>query len=124
MKCYLLPIGGTGVRIMKSVVQLCVAGYFDNIQFKVMCIDSDDVNGDTKELEDMISTYKGSNIGLFPKMDLAKIDGKERCIWSPLSGDRYKDKRSSMNDMVRESKLSDDAKKILNYLYTKEGAYR
>ena len=58
MSCYLIPIGGTGVRVIKALVNLCMTGCFAGTQFKVMCIDSDDVNGDIKELETLIRNYK------------------------------------------------------------------
>lgn len=119
MSCYLIPIGGTGVRVMKALVNLCMTGCFAGTQFKVMCIDSDDVNGDIKELETLIRNYKNVPSDMFPELKLVKIEGEERCIWSPLSGDKKKDKRSAMKDMIAESQMSKDAKKVLQYLYTK-----
>ena len=116
---YLLPIGGTGVRVTKALLHLCMAGCFDGTQFKIMCIDSDDVNGDIKALETLLKNYKSLPGDIFPEVKLAKIEGEERCIWSPLSGDKRKDKRSSMKDMIAESHMNKDAKKILEFLYTK-----
>lgn len=120
MSCYLIPIGGTGVRVMKSIVYLCMCGCFPNANFKVMCIDSDDANGNVKELEYLLKNYKDFSTDMFPRINLVKIDGEERCIWSPLSGDKRKDKHSSMRDMIAESQMGRDAKKILQFLYTKE----
>ena len=119
MSCYLIPIGGTGIRVMKALVNLCMTGCFAGTQFKVMCIDSDDVNGDIKELETLIRNYKNVPSDMFPELKLVKIEGEERCIWSPLSGDKKKDKRSAMKDMIAESQMSKEAKKVLQYLYTK-----
>lgn len=115
---YLIPIGGTGIRVMRSFLNLLVATHDVNDSYKVMCVDSDDTNGDFKELENMIKNYRNID-GLFPKIELTIIDGEERCIWSPLSGDKRKDKRSTMEDMISESQMSDKAKNVLNFLYTK-----
>lgn len=120
MSCYLIPIGGTGVRVMKSIVYLCMCGCFPNTSFKVMCIDSDDANGNVKELESLLKNYKEFSTDMFPKISLVTIEGEERCIWSPLSGDKRKDKHSSMRDMVAESQMGHEARKILQFLYTKE----
>ena len=76
MTCYLIPIGGTGVRVMKSIVYLCMAGCFDGTQFKVMCVDADEVNGDIKELQKLIKEYNEISNGMFPEIRLNKINGK------------------------------------------------
>lgn len=119
MTCYLIPIGGTGVRVMKSIVYLCMAGCFDGIQFKVMCVDSDEVNGDIKELQTLLKEYNEVPHDLFPEIKLNTINGKENCVWSPLS-DNGLSTRSKMRDMVRESSMEKDAKDILHFLYTDE----
>lgn len=117
-ECYIIPVGGSGIRIMKSIVNLCVTGCFgrDN-KFKVMCVDSDDTNGNVKELSDLIGRYKKVGGGMFPEIELNVIKGEEKSVWSPLSGDE-KDKHSSMSEMIGQSSMSDDARNIFRILYT------
>lgn len=117
-ECYIIPVGGTGIRIMKSIVNLCMAGCFDRNQtFKVMCVDSDDINGNVKELSDLIGCYKKVGGGMFPEIELNVINGVEKSVWSPLSEDE-KDKHSSMREMVAQSSMSDDARDVFQVLYT------
>lgn len=121
MSCYIIPIGGTGIRVMKSIIRLMAAGCLpdDKSYYKIMCVDSDDVNGDYKELESLIKEYRKVK-NLFPEIRLTTVNEIETSIWSPLSGELNKDKRSAMKDMISASHMSEDAKQVLEFLYTKK----
>lgn len=116
-ECYLIPIGGTGIRIMKAIVNLCMAGCFNGETFKVMCVDSDGTNGNSAELINLLREYRNVGNNLFPEIKLNVVDDKEFIIWSPLSGEN-KDKQSSMSEMTSQSAMSKDARQVFELLYT------
>lgn len=120
---YIIPIGGTGVRVMKAIVYLAMAECFDKHEkFKVMCVDSDESNGDIKKLEEIMNTYhRLVGYDTFPEIISADVDKSvgKKLVWSPLSTDRV-NATSSMATMVGESLMSDKGKDIFRFLYTKE----
>lgn len=118
---YIIPIGGTGVRVMKAIIYLAMTGCFEGQKFKVMCVDSDESNGDIKRLEDIIGAYKKlDNYNIFPEIIPADVDKAtdKSLVWSPLASDEINSK-SRMQDMVGESLMGDKAKDIFRFLYTK-----
>lgn len=116
---YIIPIGGTGIRVMKSILNLCMAGCVNNDEkLKVMCVDSDDINGNAKELGSILDCYRKVGNNLFPEIELNKVNGTECCVWSPLSGDEFKDKHSSMSEMVSQGAMGADAQNVFKVLYT------
>ncbi|MCI8805703.1 MAG: hypothetical protein HFE59_07395 [Clostridiales bacterium] len=118
--CYILPIGGSGTRVMRALFHLLASGGFDDERiksfdnYKVMCIDSDGNNGDMNGLRSLYSKYKAlQKLTDLPLVSCYKEDGG--LYWSPLD--------SNDNDMrghIGDFNLNDDAKNVLEFLYTKE----
>lgn len=131
---YIIPIGGTGARVTRAIVFLAMAGCFNGEKFKIMCVDSDESNGDVKRLEDVINTYqklrkklenekltnKEHNEYIFPEIVSAYIDKNagKRLVWSPLSSEDT-NSNMSMSEMVRESSMSNKIRDVYDFLYSK-----
>ena len=115
MSCYIIAVGGTGVRVLKSIVYLGMAGCFDDEKLKVMCVDSDEANGDVKKLEELLIDYNNlCYTNIFPEITPAVIDKTtgRKLIWSPLST-KGVNTIMPMKAMVGESLMSDKAQKVL-----------
>lgn len=131
---YIIPIGGTGARVTRAMVFLAMAGCFNGEKFKIMCIDSDESNGDVKRLENVINTYqkvrkklenekltnKEHNDYIFPEIVSADIDKNagKKLVWSPLSSEDT-NSNMSMSEMVRESTMSNKIRDVYDFLYSK-----
>lgn len=131
---YIIPIGGTGARVMRGIVYLSMAGCFNGESFKVMCVDSDETNGDVGRLEQLINLYqslrkklenekldnKNHNNYVFPEIISADVDKSagKRLVWSPLSGEET-NSNMSMSEMVHESTMSDKIRDVYDFLYSK-----
>ncbi|MDR3294942.1 MAG: hypothetical protein LBT26_03790 [Clostridiales Family XIII bacterium] len=118
MKCYILPIGGTGIRVMRSLVHLCAAGCFNQTPnfsgFKVMCVDSDGANGDKEVLKETLGSYgalQKEAATLLPEIEM----GGENGIWSPLP-----EQTEHMDELIHSGQMSDDVQDVYQFLYTKE----
>ncbi|MBR1735416.1 MAG: hypothetical protein IJ736_00160 [Firmicutes bacterium] len=93
---YLIAVGGTGIRVMRSFLQMCMAGCFCGKSFKVICVDSDASNGDMKIYKDLAEHYSDflnnfvnndtSNFAkvYFHEAKTQKAGIKTYGIWSPL----------------------------------------
>ena len=110
-KCYIIAMGGTGCRVMRSFYHLSAAGAFNGYSFKFMCVDSDTANGDKGILSETIVKYNNLNnyFHIFPEIALGGDGG----FWSPLQNIN-----DSMAQNLNSPMFSDDAKAVFNMLYT------
>lgn len=84
---YLIPVGGTGTRVMRAVLYMCAAHCFDaDTTIRVLCVDSDGSNGDLGDLKETWNLYNRlSEICTdIPKIEPVKFDAGESGVWSPL----------------------------------------
>lgn len=79
---YIISVGGTGARVVKSLMYMCIAQCFNvadsnnTIVFKVLCVDSDESNGELEEIQKLLSYYNGyKNLG-FTTMPTIEFRGK------------------------------------------------
>jgi|UniRef100_UPI004049ADD3 hypothetical protein len=56
-KMFVVAIGGTGMRCLESFVHLCAIGMFDNHEIDILTLDTDEVNGNKKRVEDLVDHY-------------------------------------------------------------------
>ena len=110
-KCYIIAMGGTGCRVMRSFYNLCATGAFDSYNFKIICVDSDTANGDKGILSETMVKYNNINnrFHIFPNIELGGDGG----FWSPLQSIN-----DSMAQNLNSAMFSDDAKAVFNMLYT------
>lgn len=131
---YIIAIGGTGARVMRAAVYLATAGCFERESFKIMCVDSDETNGDVGRLEQTINLYQklrkrfeneklkkeNHNNYILPEISSADIDkaAGKKLVWSPLS-EGEANSNMSMSEMVRESTMSNKVRDVYDFLYSK-----
>lgn len=110
-KCYIIAMGGTGCRVMRSFYHLCASGAFKGYSFKVMCADSDTANGDKGILSEVMVKYRDINdrFHIFPEISLGGDGG----FWSPLQSIN-----DSMGQSLDSAMFGDEAKAVFNLLYT------
>ncbi|MDR3240228.1 MAG: tubulin-like doman-containing protein [Clostridiales bacterium] len=112
MTCYLLPIGGTGIRVMRALAHLCGAGCFSGVDFRVMCVDSDGVNGDKNRLMETLNQYRAVQRGaphLLPDIVPCGANG----VWSPLNVITQ-----SMSQMVSAGLMSGEGRAVFEFLFS------
>lgn len=119
---YLLFVGGSGIRVARSFINLCAAGCFNNTDFKIMLIDTDIKNGDTDKLFETISAYNkiSEKTNAFPALDFYKNKNGEIAVWNPLEGLAARTD-ASMNEILNKAMWDDnsnDVKDLYNFLYT------
>ena len=56
-KLFAIAIGGTGMRCLESFVHMCAIGMFDNQEIDILTLDTDEVNGNKKRVEDLVDHY-------------------------------------------------------------------
>jgi len=118
--CYILPIGGTGIRVMRSLLHILAAGGFNDSRikfdnYKILCVDSDGNNGDSKEFRDIYVKYSALRkfATNMPPINCWSESGD--LFWSPLPGND-----NDMRTHIGDFNANQDAKDILEFLYTKE----
>ncbi len=57
MKLFVIGIGGTGMRCLESLVQLCAIGMANNAEINILSLDTDTNNGNKNRSETLIDTY-------------------------------------------------------------------
>jgi hypothetical protein len=87
MATYAIGIGGSGARVLKSLVHLCAAGLGPD-RLDLLFVDLDDENGNVSEAINLIQTYQrireaGGGETRFLKTDIRLCEPK---LWSPLGG--------------------------------------
>jgi hypothetical protein len=56
-KMFVVAIGGTGMRCLESFVHLSAIGMFDGQEIDILTLDTDEVNGNKKRVEDLVDHY-------------------------------------------------------------------
>jgi len=44
-KCFIIGIGGTGMRCLETFTHMCAMGLYDGMEFNVLTLDTDFTNG-------------------------------------------------------------------------------
>jgi len=57
MSNYIISIGGTGIRVLRSIIHLCDCGHIDVSELKVLLIDPDITNGSKDAVRQLIGDY-------------------------------------------------------------------
>jgi len=57
MSNYVIALGGTGVRVLRSIVHLCDCGHIDVDELKVLIVDPDITNGSKDAVRQLITDY-------------------------------------------------------------------
>ncbi len=132
MKVYLLMVGGSGIRVARSLMHLCAAGCFPkkDCSLKMMLIDTDHDNGDTKILKDTINAYNAVTNSFgnfdnneFPELEYYEDEKDAIDIWNPLAV--VGSSKDSMSKIINVGSWSveDENEKNLrdfyDFLYTK-----
>ena len=84
---YLIPVGGTGARVMRAILYMSAAHCFDSESvIKVLCVDSDASNGDLGDLKESWNLYRilSEKCTDIPKIEPVKYNAGESGVWSPL----------------------------------------
>ena len=112
MDFYVVAIGGTGVRIVRSIVHLAGARVFENLpqlrNINIMIVDSDANNGDMARTINELNVYDQ----LF-KMGVMKTK-ITLMRWSPLN---VLAKRLDEKELMDHTNLG-DVKTVYEFLYT------
>ena len=120
---YLIAVGGTGIRVMRSFLQMCMAGCFCGESFKVICVDSDSSNGDMDVYKKLAQDYS-KLMDSFHSDDFAKVsfhennkaksdpDKRTYGIWSPLNATT-----NTLAEILKKGKMQ-DAEEVFDFFYT------
>ena len=110
-KCYIIGVGGTGVRVARALIHLCDCGHIDvkDKEIKVLIIDSDENNGNKRELEEALKSYSerredfnpDGNYPLF-KTKLTAAVGTNKWSVSPV-----KEKKRNVEGELEEMSLEE-----------------
>ena len=50
-KCFIIGIGGTGMRCLETFTHMCAMGLYDGMEFNVLTLDTDFTNGNKNRTE-------------------------------------------------------------------------
>ncbi len=119
MNCYIIPVGGTGIRVMRALIHLMASGVLTNLKglndIHFMLVDSDSTNGDKTRLEQTIKNYMDIyQVGVVSKK-LVKPFADPDFTWSPLDAGG-----KSMAEIEGYDIMDEDMKKLFDFLYTNE----
>ena len=56
-KCFIIGIGGTGMRCLETFTHMCAMGLYDGMEFNVLTLDTDFTNGNKNRTEQLIKDY-------------------------------------------------------------------
>jgi len=56
-KCFIIGIGGTGMRCLETFTHMCAMGLYDGMEFNVLTLDTDFTNGNKNRTENLIKDY-------------------------------------------------------------------
>ena len=119
MSVYIIGIGGTGHRVIESLLNLAAAGAVPTDTMKILCVDSDVSNGNLDSLIGKIKLYRDSSqhgTVFAPKLETAVIghaDSDNPC-WSPTLAN------STMEGLFNKNGMDPDGKRVFDSLFTAE----
>lgn len=112
MKCYIIPVGGTGERVMRSLIHLLASGVlndkvFDEINIKLMGIDPDLTSGAKDIMQKTLNSYnKMCKCGVF-KHEISLVG--DDAIWTPMN----------VQDTTMEDSVYTKETELYNFMYSK-----
>lgn len=121
MKNYLLGIGGSGSRVLRSVVHNCAAGVIDIDEINTLILDADEENAAWKNAVEDIQEYKKMQKVLLANQNGNSLNGfhtkinliSEDHVISPVNYGKY----NSLKDAVSgESELE----RVMGWLFSEE----
>lgn len=115
MNCYIVAVGGTGSRVLRSVVHLAAAGVFEDVKglqnINVMVVDSDSLNGDKINTNDTLSDYSVlSQSNVFRPVI-------KQYAWNPID---VMNKAIDAPQLMNVAAMSDKIEDLYGFLYTSE----
>ena len=121
---YYIGIGGTGARILSSIVRLCECGHLSLPKLNCVMIDADKYNGNVKETTDLIGEYTkvqkilgGSCAPLF-KTEIIGIGKNNGFSATPIS--KSDDVERSVKGELVDSDSAEDVAAMKNFLTEEE----
>ena len=113
MNCYIVAVGGTGSRVLRSVVHLAAAGVFEHVKglqnINVMVVDSDSLNGDKINTNDTLSDYSVlSQSNVFRPVI-------KQYAWNPID---VMNKAIDAPQLMNVAAMSDKIEDLYGFLYT------
>lgn len=121
MDCYIIPVGGTGSRVMRSITHLMACGVLNKAQdleeVHFMCVDSDAQNGDKVRMEQTVRNYMDiQKTGIIKKkINPPFSTDLNRFTWSPLDV-----AGGTMGGIENYAKMSPEVQSLYDFLYTYE----
>lgn len=104
-KLYLIGIGGTGSRVMNSLLMLLAAGVKINYDEIVpLIIDTDFNNGNLRDFKDSLKIYRAINQALYSESS-----------GDSLSGYFFREKIAKAKELSIDSRLYPNLKEMINY---------
>ena len=131
MSNYVIAIGGTGIRVLRSIVHLCDCGHIDVDELKVLIIDPDLANGSRDAVRRLIADYndcrgdmQGADDKKFPLFKTRLTEAiKENLSLTPVTGPDggQLTTKYHIKDLVsRGGKASDAETNFMKALYSHE----
>ena len=56
-KCFVIAVGGTGMRCLESFTHMCAMGMFDSKEIDILTLDTDQLNGNKEKVENLVRLY-------------------------------------------------------------------
>ncbi|MBT9333146.1 hypothetical protein [Paracidobacterium acidisoli] len=114
----LICAGGSGARILESVLHLCAAG-LGPPRLRTFIIDPDATNGSVQRAKDAVTAYiacqKVFGDGPFFRTEIDLLKGSNEVrVWSPV------DRAQRFQQVLNYEGLSPDQRQIVDLLFTKE----
>lgn len=120
MDCYIIPVGGTGSRVMRAITHLMASGVLnktrelDKVHF--MCVDSDAQNGDKTRMEATVRNYMSiQNTQIIKKKIEPPFPGENSFTWSPLDVNG-----SNMGAIENYANMDRSVQELYDFLYTQQ----
>jgi hypothetical protein len=114
----LICAGGSGTRVLESLLHLCAAGLGPK-RLRTFIIDADATNGSVEKASKLVASYvacqKAFGEGPFFKTELDLLEGSPRLrVWSPV------DRHQKFRQVLNYEGLSRDQREIADLLFTEE----
>lgn len=117
MNYYFISIGGSGAKVLESVVHFCMAGIMPSGKISVFAIDPDNTNGNLARSGKVLEEYRqmeNFNVGLDTPLFSTKVELLQPFPWSPVSINQ------TLSGLIKFNTVTAPAGKLYTALYTKQ----